>query len=577
MKSNTVAASLTMVLVVVYSLVRGIQIDGFKDMARFVPDSALVYFEQRNGSRVLKEFVKSPLGRKFETIAFLQTGQKIGLKPSVLHTLKDMLAFYAMAKENMLFNEIFGKRFAVALLPSTNMKKYGDFTDYIKDNIVVIAKPQPSVGGAELLDESYWVSSRMHVLSSVQYGNHHIKRIQINKEVFSLVIIEGSFVMSQNEKQLRRSIDTFDTEKPSLAHDSDFVTISDSFDMPDRFFYLPINKARRAVKKALTDMDLIGKDLLLKELATTVGFADFGYGSWNNKKRVIDKVLVKYDSNEINNIVKKHVDAAPVKCSMLSLTTENPMAFYWSNTVKIPHFLRYLEDGRKEETQIDKFWSVVEDISGKKTKEIFSLLGEEVSLVLEPAPEDMFFPFPLGMFFMHVSNAQELRIIMEKIIDEYDIRMSVESYGSIQYSYWTPSPQDGLQPLYGFWGDLLFFGNSSKLLHKIVDKKSENYSLLDNVTVKAIDPGFTEKNNSVTYFNNVQLIKVLQKSLDLLAMTLAIENREKAVKVRAVIDEIINPLLDGAGMYDKSCTRSYFAPGIVVIESITNKKFGLTR
>ena len=71
--------------------------------------------------------------------------------------------------------------------------------------------------------------------------------------------------------------------------------------------------------------------------------------------------------------------------------------------------------------------------------------------------------------------------------------------------------------------------------------------------------------------NNVELIKVLQKLLNLVGMTVAIENRETAFKVRAIIDEIINPLLDGAGMYDKSSTRSYFTHKMVVVDSVTNK------
>jgi hypothetical protein len=341
--------------------------------------------------------------------------------------------------------------------------------------------------------------------------------------------------------------------------------------MPDRYFYISVNNVRNFISKAVKGLAFPSKDLLLKELATTVGFAHVGYGSWNKTKSVNVRILVQYNSNEINSVVKNQIMVAPIKCTMLSLTTENPMAFYWSNNIKIKHLLQYLERNRREEPQIEKICSRVESITGKNMKEIFSLLGEEVSLVLEPGPEDKFFQFPLGMFFVHVQNVSELRTILEKIIDEYDIQVSVKSAGPIHYTYWTPSPQDGLQPLYGFWGNLMFVGNSPNLLSRIVKMNTKRFSLLDNVTVKALDPGFKEKNNSISYSNNVELIKVLQKGLGLVAMTLMIENRETAFKVRTVIDEIINPLLDGASMYDKSCTRSYLKPGMVIIDTITNK------
>ncbi len=63
MNSNPIAAFLTMLLIVIYPLVKGIPTDGFRDMARFIPDNALIYFEQRHGSKALKEFIKSPLGK----------------------------------------------------------------------------------------------------------------------------------------------------------------------------------------------------------------------------------------------------------------------------------------------------------------------------------------------------------------------------------------------------------------------------------------------------------------------------------------------------------------------------------
>jgi len=577
MKSNAIAAFLTMLLVVLYPLVDSIQTDGFRDMARFIPDNTLIYLEQRNGAKALKDFSKSSLGKTFESINFVETCKKIGLTDTVLTLLQDTLSFYTLAKRSKLVHEVFGKRFAVAVLAPADKKKYRDINDYINDNMVIVAKPEHSAGGLQFLGESYAKYVDAYSVSSAQYGNHHIKRMQISGEILSIVVIEGSFVMSRNEKLLRRCIDTFDGELPSLAKNTDFGTIRKKFAMPDRFFYAPINNLRTLVIETVADLTFSSKDLLLKELSTTIGFANFGYGSWNSKKKVTDKILVQYNSKEVNNIVKNHIETAPSRCSMLSLTTENPMAFYWSNTLKVKHFLRYFEKSRKEEPQIEKFWSTIENISGHTPKEIFSLFGEEVSLVLEPGPKDQFFSFPLGMCFVQVRDVQKLRTILEKIIDEYDIQVSESSSGPVRYSYWTRSPQDGLQPLYGFWGDLMFFGNSSRLLGLIVDKNSENFTLLNNGSVKAIDPGLTEKNNSITYLNNFELFKVLQKGLDFVAITLAIEDRETAFKLRTVIDEIINPLLNGARMYEKSCTRSYFTPQMVVIDSVTNKSTALIK
>jgi hypothetical protein len=143
-------------------------------------------------------------------------------------------------------------------------------------------------------------------------------------------------------------------------------------------------------------------------------------------------------------------------------------------------------------------------------------------------------------------------------------------YGGAEYAFWSLSPQDGLCPLYGFWNDLFFFGNSTSLLHRVIDDESKALSLLDNARVQKIDPGIALENNSVTYCNNVQLIDTIKNILNIVGTFAAIEDRHLAKKLRLLTSKVINPLLDGAKMYKASVTRSYFTPELIVIESITN-------
>ena len=472
MKTNAIAGFLFMLLVVLYPLVNGIQTDSFRDMARFIPESALVYFEQRDGAKVVKEFTRSPLGKKIASINFIQTGEKIGLPDSALTAIKNILSFSAKTRDNKLLHEVLGKKFALAFLPAVDRQLPADFTDYLKNNIVLVAKPSHSAETLQFFTEGYVRYVQAYSVSSAQYGKHQIMRFQLGADILSIVIIDGMFVMSPNEKQLRRCIDTYDDGLPTLAKKADFIKIRKKFNMPDRFFYLPIDDMRKYITRQTANLTFTGKGLLLKELTTTVGFANFGYGSWNKKKKTVDKVLVQYKRNEVNSVVKNHIDAIPIHSSMLSLTTENPMAFYWSNTIEFKHLYNYVEQSRKEDPKLEKFWSTVQDITGKNTSELEALLGEEASLVLEPGAKDTFFSFPLGLFFVQVKNIPELQTVLQKITDAFHIEVSEATYGPVRYLYWTPSPQDGLQPLYGFWHDLLFFGNSSSLLR--YDRSEKN-------------------------------------------------------------------------------------------------------
>lgn len=571
MKSNISVALITLILLIVYPTVKGIHKEDPGDMAHFIPQNALVYFEQKKGALFLEEFRRSPLGKNFERIDFIGSFEEIGLSAPLTSLLGNILNFYTEVKDNEAAHEIFGQMFSVALLPPEGRGGYGNLQDYIKENSLVVAKPAIRGWWRKFFGEKHLFKNRDYPFSSAQYGAHLIRRFTVHGQTVSLVDIEGFFIIALSEKRLRSWIDDFDNRLPDLAGKKDFITFRQNFEMSDRFFYFPINSLRKFLAKKIEPLLFTGKELLLKELKTTVGFSHFGYGSWSNELTVVDKIMVQYNKHIVNNIVKAHMDIAPAYCTTLPLTSDNPMAFYWSNTVKVKHLLNYIATTRNDNFYIDNFLSVVETVSGKSAEDFFSLFGEELSLIVEPGTKDDFFSIPQSMFFLQVNSVPELNNVFEKVIEKYKIRSTDYFYGPIRYTYWTPSPQDGMKPLYGFWGDYLFFGNSSKLLHSIIKRNYEDLSLLDNGSVKAIDPGFLEKNNTITYMDNVSLIKLLQKCLNFIGMIVSIEDREAAGRLRGLIDEIVNPLLEGAMMYDKSTTRSYFTDKFVVIDSITHK------
>ena len=180
MKGNTIAAFLSMLLLVVYPLVLDIQTDASNDLARFIPENAMVYFEQRNGSNALKEFTKSPLGKKIETINFIQTGREVGVAESVLSSIEEIVSYYNSAKDNKLLHEVLGKKFALAILSPEEIQVHANFLDYLKKNTVVFAKPVHSVEELEFFAESYGKVVQTYSISSAQYGNYHIKRIKFS-------------------------------------------------------------------------------------------------------------------------------------------------------------------------------------------------------------------------------------------------------------------------------------------------------------------------------------------------------------------------------------------------------------
>ena len=84
-----------------------------------------------------------------------------------------------------------------------------------------------------------------------------------------------------------------------------------------------------------------------------------------------------------------------------------------------------------------------------------------------------------------------------------------------------------------------------------------------------IDLGLTRSNNYISYTDNVELITITKSLLKLAGAMMAIEDRDTALKVKIILRDIIDPLLDGLSMFDRTATRSYFTEDSVVIDSMT--------
>ena len=103
------------------------------------------------------------------------------------------------------------------------------------------------------------------------------------------------------------------------------------------------------------------------------------------------------------------------------MTSSKPILYYWSNTLNFEHFLLYLEETSNdvggENTSVSQF----ELIAGKTTQEVLDLLGDQVSLVVDKSPEESEFPIPLTLFVVEVTSVEQLKIVMENIVAEYEI------------------------------------------------------------------------------------------------------------------------------------------------------------
>jgi predicted aspartyl protease len=569
MKRNLFLAGAVTTLIVVYLLVLRIEDEGFDEPARFIPESAVLYFEQRDGIDALHEFIESPLGQRLTEIDFITTGEKIDLDRHLAGFLQNLSEKATVLATDRVATTLLGKRFAVALLSPLADHRPLETERFFEENIVLVSQPEHPAALLQLLGEGYiHYTEELHLTSS-QYGNHRIQRVSRGEQRLSFAVIDGFFLIALNERQLRRCIDAFDGELPALGSNRDYVELKSDFRDAAHFLYSPLDSLRALIDTLFTSYTFSYQQIVKKELDNTAGFTALAYGAWRYPGKIFDRVVVRYDRELVTELAGRHLDILPTGNTMFGLSSAEPMLYYWSNVLAFRNYLPILADDSEAKGEYARFNRQVKDITGKEIEEILPLLGREMSLVVEKGAGGSFFSFPRGLIFLRADDPLAIRQILEELGIAYDVQLTGAIHGPVEYMYWSLSPEDGLRPLYGFWDDLFFFGNSSILLKKVVDTRLQGYTLLDNELVDELDPGLRMANNSVLFIDNIAVLEVAERALDLMATVVALEDRNTATKVRVVISEIIKPLLKGARMYRAGITRSYFSSDAVVVESMT--------
>jgi hypothetical protein len=567
-KQNTVLGFLSLLLVVSYFLVWQIKPVQYTDPARFLPEETLLYVEQNDFNRFLRSVESSRLGKSLKAIDFSEVGRTLSLPESSMEFLEKLDRIIDSDSSNLLLNEVFSRKVALAFIePEGSLPK--DAVEFFRKNGIFVARPAHPAGIVQKIVESGAGFKENIEIATRQYGDHFIKNITIDGEIFSTVILDGYFLGGFSERALRRCIDSYDGELPSLAENQEFRSLREQYSKPDQFIYFSVENTRNLLLAHLGSCDFPGKDVFEKEVASTRGFTSSVYGAWRKDDNINDKIIVTFNPEMVSKIVEDQTTTPPSICDTIKFSPEKPLLFYWTNTInfKLLYHL-YGENLFTTDSKFISFAETIEELSGKDLIDFIGLFGHEISYILMKNDAEDSLALPYGLMIFKIEDHDEIRKTVKKLVEKYQIPMDRHLYGSGAFYSWTISPKDGLEPLYGFMGDYFYLGNGKISAREIIDSAKKGLRLLKNYPSKQMVDKLLAKNNSVSFTDNAQLIDILKSVLKFAGTVIAIEDRQTAVKVRIILEKLVNPILDGLKMFDQTTTRSYFAEDRVVIESV---------
>lgn len=560
-----------MLLLVLYLLVFNIDTERDVDLASLLPESTLVYFEMENGQKLLDEFAESRIGKKISEILVNVEGGYSGLSKDQEELFTSISEGYDKVRESPYLDLLFTKSSAFALLAPPKNVAAEDISAFLENNLIFLVTPAFPAGLIALGAEKLGKNDKRAVFN-IQYGNHRIHRYQVEDgKRLSWVSCKGILLASFNESQLRHTLDAADHEIATLENLPSYKRVRSEMSDPDLFFYSPLENVRLLLVSVLEHQEEGIQQLIVKNIQRTRGFESIGYGAWAGRSVVHDEMIFTYSRKDVTDLVGAHLDTPPSVPALFKFTSSNPVAWYWSNSMQLEDFLPYLDIPDSDSSRSEFAQKMRQTVQRMDEVGLRDKVGHEVTIIVEKGDDSRLVPVPLAVavFPLKSEGRVDMENIMRSFSSDYNIDMIRRKYGDARYRFWSEAPQDGMRFFYGFYEDAFFIGNSPHLFREIVDSMEKGRDVFALKDMELLNPGIDKHNNSAIYLENGWAIDTLKHGLQIFGTIVAIKDRNLSQRIRQILNRVVFPLLEGAKMYEKTVSRSYFTKDMVIIRSST--------
>ena len=535
--------------------------------AFFLPADTLAFYEQQNGLEALRQFKETRLGKTLTGTDYIGIMRELALPVEQINQLEEILTGIAEFQNNKLAHELLGRRFAIGLLPERTWSETASPELKLKQQLLLICKPQHSAAALDLLTTYYKGDTQ---LNPVTYGRHTIKRFKDGDDTLSVAVVDGYVVGSFEERTLREGLDAFDQKENSLGQLADYQKINEALLGAEQLIYVSLERLQTFAKNELAKSQLTEKEQLSSDLSRLSGMTALGYGSWRKQGFFEDKWLVLTNKDKMDSNSKQLLSIAPGKNETLAFASEDMLMYGWSNTFDLTTFWKmYFTENNATSTEIEAVRKTVRETTAMEIEDILALFDSSACAFMKESEAFRPFPIPDFALLIKLKKPAEVQKLLQQVFSKFAIPLEDETYNNLPYRSYSQYATTGMQPLYAIQKDYLVFATSVEALKGIVDGPNKELALPTAKNFAEIDPGFAGNNNSVAYINQALLMEKLKELVSWGGTFAAIQGPDVAQKVGIIIEKLVHPLLQGLAMYDKIASRSYVEGDLLIRESKT--------
>ncbi|MDH3330329.1 MAG: hypothetical protein OEM01_13955, partial [Desulfobulbaceae bacterium] len=533
-----------------YLLISGI--DKAVDPVSLLPQNTALLIDVKKPAKALNKFRKSKFGVQVTSIKWQDVLQDIGIPEEDVQEILNLAAEIETIIKSPFFSEMFGQRVLLGLMPADPPEiALSSDSVGLEHMMVLIARPRHR---ASLVDffAGFFFDELEHTTES--YKGREIKTFVYNSSFsFSSTVTDGLVIASFSPELVKRCIDNSINNMTS-GHSGLLGNIK----------YRQLKQKARGRDDQFVYIDIPRLQVMIENNMHAAGYPPHsGYhnGIFYGVEPTMQRIaffrqpgsrtlkyssIIQYnqDDERLSRTVFKQNSSA--RDSLLSLLPDNNVVHLWMNIFdagRLWNFLRS-ESNISIQALVKKTEEWIINNTEYSIAELLSFFGSQVSVNVAEMRSSGVFPMPRISFFIEVRNREKLHDFLKKILADLQVRQSTAGSQKI----FSIILAGGLmQPSYMFHDDFLIVADNRKQLENMLSLQKK--SLLNNPLFKKVDVGLAEANNFVLYFRNAELIDGLKELVRWYGSLLQLFDSESEVKNRAILEEIVLPLLEGMKMY----------------------------
>jgi len=537
------------------------------DPERFLDPDTLLLINQKHLARRLDDFAATRLGVVLRSIDAIAIAEGLEMPPSRITQIGDGKKALARAAGDPVVRSVFGRDMSVALLPF-DYDAALPLSEQLLANLVLICRPKQPAHLQELLEGLTGGA----VAEESPYGAYAIRRyLPDGGTSFATAQVDRAVLVSTNERLLRRCLDNHDRQTGTLAAAPGYRATKKLFSGAAFYGYLNV--------AGLTDL-LPGVMIASVDRKTPQSpprsekrhlslYQNGFFGGWLEDGTVSHKAVLTFDPAHIPPELSPLFSAPPELTRSADHLGADTIWYYWTNSYAPAALLELIRRQQHEAVSpINELLHELEASTGTSVERIVELFDNDLILALKKGPKDDLLPIPLFMVAIKCKDPPPVKELVERVIVHYNLPVRRKPLGDYTIASWGEvAPISSFEPSIATVDDYLLIANNVGQIKEFIVPSEQTKRLSESPLFNTVNDGFLYTNNSLVFLNMSELSGQLKELVSWGGLVLAIKDRTIAVKSMIIVDQLVNPLLDGLAMYSIIGTRKYLRGEQVIMEA----------